>query len=149
MTLDAGSVSLQPRGILGPWLFCTINLNRENGDGVVSGWTTCDTSTYFCMTFRVFYALQETDNWTISAMYVPGHIVYGRDLGKTAILCPRQVCQFHRSWVSHARCTALLVGAMMILSVYLPHSGYDEEDHIATPRGSEGHHGRGEDAGSG
>ena len=23
-----------------------------------------------------FYALQETDNWTISAMDVPGHIVY-------------------------------------------------------------------------
>ena len=40
-------------------------------------------------------------------MDVPGHIVYGRDLGKTAILCPRQVCN-------------------------VPHSGFDEEDFFAT-----------------
>ena len=72
--------------------------------------------------FPCFYDLQETGNWTISTLDVPGHIVYGGDLGKTAILCPRQVCQFRRSSVSHARCTAILVGAMMTLSFYLPHS---------------------------
>ena len=82
--------------------------------------------------FPYFYALQETDNSMISAMDVPGHIVYGRDLGRTAILCPRQVCQFRQSWVSHERCTAILLGAMTILSVYLPHSGFDEDDYFAT-----------------
>ena len=51
---------------------------------------------------------------------------------KQPFLCPRQVCQFRRSWVSHERCTAILVGAMMILSVCLPHSGFDEEDYFAT-----------------
>ena len=65
-------------------------------------------------------------------MDVPGHIVYGRDLGKTAILCPRQVSQFRRSWISHERFTAILVGSTMILSVYMPHSGRDEEEYIAT-----------------
>ena len=54
MTLDAGSVSLQPRGILVSGSFCTTNLKRENGRCVVSGWTICDTSADFCMTFRVF-----------------------------------------------------------------------------------------------
>ena len=58
----------------------------------------------------------------ISNMDVPGHIVYGRDLGKTAILCPRQVCQFRRSWVNHERCTAILVGGNEDFSVYLPQS---------------------------
>ena len=33
-------------------------------------------------------------------MDVPGHIVYGRDLGKTVIFVSCQVCQFRRSWVS-------------------------------------------------
>ena len=61
-------------------------------------------------------------------MEVPGHIVYGRDLGTTAILCPRQVCQLRRSWISHERFTAILVGSAMILSVYMPHSGRDEEE---------------------
>ena len=98
--------------------------------GVVSGWTTCDTY-HLLQDYRCFYALQESDNWTISAIDVPGRIVYGRDLGKTVILCPREVCQFHRSWVSHERCTAILVGAMMILFVYLPHSGFDEEYYFA------------------
>ena len=79
------------------------------GNGVVNVWTICNTSTDFCMTFHV-YALQKTDNLAISAMDVPGHIV---------------------SLVNHERCTAILVGAMMILSVYLPHSGFDEEDYFA------------------
>ena len=29
-------------------------------------------------------------------------------------------------------CTAIIVGAMMILSVCLPHSGYDEDDYFGT-----------------
>ena len=31
----------------------------------------------------------------------------------------------------HERCTAVLVASMMILSVYMPHGGYDEENCIA------------------
>ena len=65
-------------------------------------------------------------------MHVPGHIVYGRDLGGTAILCPRQVRHFRRSWVGHERVTAILVGSTMIMSVYMPHSGYDEEEYISS-----------------
>ena len=136
MTLDAGSVSLQPRGILASGSFAQIISTAKMGDGVVSGWTTCDTSTDFCVTFRVFTLCK-------IGRYLPWMclviFVYGRDLGKTAILCARLVCQFRRSRVSRARCTAILVGAMMILSVYLPRDA----------RGSEGHHGRGEEAGSG
>ena len=63
-------------------------------------------------------------------MNVPGHFVYGRDLGRTAILCPGQVSHLRRSWISHERVTAILVGSMMILSVYMLHSGCDEEDYI-------------------
>ena len=32
-------------------------------------------------------------------MNVPGYIVYGRDHGRTAILCSREVNHFRRSWV--------------------------------------------------
>ena len=56
-------------------------------DGAVSGWTICDTNIVFLQDFPCFFALQETDSWTISAMDVPGHIVYGRDLGRTPIFC--------------------------------------------------------------
>ena len=86
----------------------------------------------FLHDFPFFYALQETDNWTISAIDVPGHIVYGRDLAKTAILCPRHANPFRRSWISHERFTAILVGSTMILSVYMPHSGRYEKEYIAT-----------------
>ena len=63
-------------------------------------------------------------------MEVENYIVCGCDHGKTFILCPRQVSQFRRSCGSHARCTAILVWSMMILSVFLPHSVCDGEDHI-------------------
>ena len=62
-------------------------------------------------------------------MNLPGYTVYGRDHGRTAILRPREVNHFRRSWVDHDRCTAILVGSSMLLSVYMPHSGCDEEDY--------------------
>ena len=63
-------------------------------------------------------------------MNVPGYIVYGDDHGRTAILCPREVNHFRRPWTDHERCTAVMVGSTMLLSVYMPHSGRDEEDFI-------------------
>ena len=44
-----------------------------------------------------FYALQETDNWTVADMRVPGYIVCGKNPGKTANLCPRDVNHFRCS----------------------------------------------------
>ena len=35
----------------------------------------------------------------------------------------------------HERCTAILVASMMILSVYFPHGGHDEEDHVTALEG--------------
>ena len=57
------------------------------GNGVVNGWTVCNTRLLHDL--PCFYALQETDNWTNFAVDVPGHIVYGCDLGKIVILCSR------------------------------------------------------------
>ena len=94
---------------------------------LVSGWTTCDANT-FCSSFLVFYALQETDNWTTSARNVLGYIAHGRDHGGPATFCPREVHHIRRSWADHKRCTANMVGSSMLLSVYVPHSGLDEED---------------------
>ena len=43
---------------------------------------------------------------------------------------PREVNHFRRSWVDNERCTAILVGTTVLLSVYMAHSGYDEADSI-------------------
>ena len=58
-------------------------------------------------------------------MNVPGYIVYGTDHGRTAILCPREVHHFRRSWVDNERCTAILVVQFTCRT-----SGYDEVDNI-------------------
>ena len=84
----------------------------------------------FCHELPCFYALQETDHWTISAMNVPGYVVYGTDHGRTAMLCPREVNHFRRSWVDNERCTAILVGSTMLFSVFMPRSGRDEVEYI-------------------
>ena len=60
-------------------------------------------------------------------MNVPGYTVYGDHHGKRAILCPREVNHFRRSWVDHERCTAIMVGSTMLLSVNMPHSGHEED----------------------
>ena len=117
-------------GQSGPWLFCTINLNRENGDRCCEWLDELRHKHSFLHDIHYFCALQETDIWTTSAMNVPKYIVYGRDHARTAILCPREVNHFRRSWVDHERCTAIPVGSSMLLSVYVPHSARDEEDCI-------------------
>ena len=111
-----------------------MNLNRENGDWCCEWLDDLRHTHRFLHDVRCFYALQETDSRTTSAMNVPGYIVCGRDHGRTAILCPRDVNHFRRSWVDHERCTAILVGSSMLLSVCLPHSGRDEVDDIETVR---------------
>ena len=63
-------------------------------------------------------------------MNVPGNIVYSRDHGNTAILCPPKFNSFRRSYVDNERPTAIMVGPTMLLSVYMPHSGRDEDDYI-------------------
>ena len=88
--------------------------------GVVSGWTKNDTD-LFWHDFQSFHALQETDNWTTSAMNVPRNISYGCDHGTTAILCPRQIIFADHGLMM--RCTAILVGPSMLLSVSVPEDG--------------------------
>ena len=58
------------------------------------------------------FALEETDNWRVTEMKVTGYVCYGWDDGRAAILC--QVC---RSWECHERCTAILIGCLIVLFV--------------------------------
>ena len=97
---------------------------------VVIWWTIYNTYTCFQVLFPCTFAFQEIDNWDVTATE-PGYIMNGCDQCKTAILCPGQVCQVCRSWESYERCTAILVGSMMVLSDYMPRGGYDEENSIA------------------
>ena len=54
MTLDARNVSLQSRGILARGSFAQLISIKQMGNGVVNGWTICNTSTDFCMTFSEY-----------------------------------------------------------------------------------------------
>ena len=116
-----------------PWLFCTIELNREKGDWCCEWLDDLRHKHHILHELPCFYVLQETDHWTTSARNVPGYSVYGTDHGRTDILCPWEVNHFRRSWVDNERCTAILVGSTMLLSVYMPHSGRDEVDYIEPP----------------
>ena len=101
----------------------TVNLNRENGQWCCQ-WLDDLLHSDFC-TFRVLYALQET--------------TIGRFLPRMClvILCMVVVSASGLPVPtivgSHERCTSILVGAVMTLSVHLPNSGFDkEEDCYAT-----------------
>ena len=72
-----------------PWLLCTITLNREKGVWCCEWFVDLRHKHHILYELPCFYALQETDHWTTSAMNVRGYIVYGTDHGRTAILSPR------------------------------------------------------------
>ena len=54
------------------------------------------------------------------------------DMLHTVEIMPWQALHFRRSWVGHDMCAAILAGPSMLLPVYMPHGGHDEEDYIAT-----------------
>ena len=56
-----------------PCLFCTINLNREKGDWCCDCLDDLRHKHHILHELLCFYSLQETDNWTTSAMNVPGY----------------------------------------------------------------------------
>ena len=58
-----------------PWLFCTINLNREKCDWCCEWLDDLRHKHHILHEFHCFYALQEIDHWTTSAMNVPGYTV--------------------------------------------------------------------------
>ena len=95
-----------------------VNLNRDNGDWCCEWLDDLRHKHRFLHDLHCFYALQETDRWTTSAMNVPQFFVYGRDHGRTAILCPREFNHFRLSWVDQERSSAILVGSSMFLSDY-------------------------------
>ena len=97
-------------------------MEKDAGD-----WWTSWSSDPCLRDFLCAVAFQETDNWNVTGMKVLGSVRYGWDGGKTAILRLRQVSQVRKSWECHERCTAVLIDSVMMLSVYMPHGGYDEE----------------------
>ena len=62
-------------------------------------------------------------------MNVTGYIVV-MTMGEQPFCAREKVKHFRRSWVDSDRCTAIMVGTMMLLSENMPHSGRDEEDYI-------------------
>ena len=62
------------------------------------------------------------------------YIVHGCHHGgiSIAILSPREVNDFRRSWVDHERWTAILLGSSMLPSVFFAAQCSDEEDYIET-----------------
>ena len=102
---------------------CSINANRENGEmceGLVDDLQHCHS---FLRQSPCLFALQETDDWTVSEISAPGYVCYGWCDGRTAILCPSQLCQIRHLWENHERCKAALVASMMELSVCMPYGG--------------------------
>ena len=61
----------------GPWLFCTINLNRGKGDCCCEWLDDLRLKQRFLHDFLLFLRLAR--EWTTSAMNVLGYKVYGRD----------------------------------------------------------------------
>ena len=72
---DAERHAPLPRGVLSPWLCCTIDLDREKGDCCCEWLDALRHRHHFLHDCHCFYALQGTDKWTTSAMNVPGYIV--------------------------------------------------------------------------
>ena len=62
-------------GQSGPWVLCTIKGVRILVE---------DLRHRLCV-----FALQETDNWKVREIDVPGYVCYGWDEGRTAIFVPQ------------------------------------------------------------
>ena len=53
--------------------------------------------------------------------------MYGKDCGRTAIVCLERLQGISQSCNDFGRCAALLVKSVLLLSVHSPHDGCDEK----------------------
>ena len=91
--------------------------------GVQAWWRIFATLPTVFTTKPCVFAPQETENWKVIEVMVPGYVCYGWDDGSTAMLCASQICQIRHSWENLERCTAVLTSFMMVCSVCMPLGG--------------------------
>ena len=65
-------------------------------------------------------ALQETRFWDTPCLTLPGFVIYGRPFGLATLLVSDRFFKIKRSWCTEERCTAVLFGSVMVMSVYAP-----------------------------
>ena len=74
------------KGFASPWLFCTINLNREKGVWSCEWLDDLRYKHHTLHEYPCFYALQQTENWTTSAMNVHFYMRWTRKLWSILVL---------------------------------------------------------------
>ena len=66
------------------------------------------------------FALQETRFWDTPTLTLPGFVIYGSPSGLATLLVSDRFFKIKRSWCAEERCTAVLFGSVMVMSVYAP-----------------------------
>ena len=67
-------------------------------------------------------SVQETRSWDVPNLELKGFVCYGDKHGHPTLLVLEQFCTMKRSWESEERCTAILFGTTMVMTVYAPDS---------------------------
>ena len=65
----------------------------------------------------VIFSIQETRSWNVPALKVPGYVCYGSKFGLATLVVSDQFFKIKRSWRFEERCTAVLFGAVFVMTV--------------------------------
>ena len=67
-------------------------------------------------------SIQETKTWDVPNLELPGDVCYGSKLGFVTLLVSEHFRTIKRSWKFEERCTAILFGTPMVMTVCAPDS---------------------------
>ena len=73
------------------------------------------------------FSIQETKSWDFPNLELPGYVCDGCRCGFATLLVSERFCTLERSWKFEERCTTILFGTTLVMTVYAPESGKSTE----------------------
>ena len=77
----------------------------------------------------VIFSIQEARSWNLPELKLVGHVCYGSKMGLATLVVSDQFFKIRRSWRFAERCTAVLFGAVLFMTVYAPDCKKDLDVH--------------------
>ena len=75
----------------------------------------------------VIFALQETTSSDGEEMHLPGFVLYGNESGSATLIVSGRLCHVQRTLRSEERWTAVLLVSAMVMCIFAPDSGKNQE----------------------
>ena len=118
-----------PKDQAGGWQLISVDINRQCSSAISLIVEKLLTPVCAHAHLPVIFSVQETRSWNVPELKLPGHLCYGGKMVLATLVVSDQFFKMKRSWRFEERCTAVLFGAVFVMTVRAPDCKKDLDVH--------------------